>query len=82
MSTWPTARVDRARGQDAGGEQHERDVQRGLVGEDAVGLLAVLAQRLAVVGGQDDQGRPSRRASSSGASRGSSAASAAATSPR
>ncbi len=37
--------------------QDERDVERRVVGEIAVGRLAVLAEGLAVVGGVDD-GRP------------------------
>ena len=53
--------VTRARGDDPGGEQpgvveDEGHPQRRLVGEDAVGRLAVVAQALAVVRGEHDQG--------------------------
>ncbi len=47
--------ADLARRQAIGQPQDQRHAQRGVVEQDAVGLLAVLAQALPVVGRQDDQ---------------------------
>ena len=55
MSTWPPAA---RRGPAAlPAPEHERHLERRLVGEEAVRQLAVLAERLAVVGGHDHQRR-------------------------
>ena len=70
-----------ARPRQAGRVEDQRHAQRRLVGEQAVRPLAVLAEALAVVGGDDHQRVVGAAASSSGARSGSSAASAAATSP-
>ena len=67
MSRWRTGRVDRRPPARVRPRDHTRDdqrhVQRGLVGEHAVRRFAVLAQALAVVGGDDDQRRPRERRS-------------------
>jgi len=47
---------DPRRAQQARAVEDEGDMQGGLVGEDAVGLLAVLTPRLAMIAGQDQEG--------------------------
>ena len=78
----PHGRADHPRAKRARRVDDQGHAQGGLVGEDAVGVLAVLAQRLAVVGGERRRGcAPSAPAARSGSSSGPRAASAAATSP-
>ena len=72
MSMWQTFASDTAGLQPGHGED-ERDVERGVVGEIAVGRFAVLAQGFAVVGREDDDGpvpEPPVRRGSRGASPG------------
>ena len=57
----PHGGADDPRGQEPRRAKDERHAQGRLVGEDAVRRLAVLAERLAVVGGEDDE-RPLTRA--------------------
>src|SRR4029079_11403536 len=45
-----------ARREEARGVEDQRDAERGVVREDPVRLLAVFAQALAVIAGEDDQG--------------------------
>ena len=54
-STCRTGVADDSRGQEPRRAKHERHAQGRLVGEDAVRRLAVLAERLAVVGREDDE---------------------------
>ena len=62
MSTWRRREVSRPRSHEAGTPQDQWNVQRRLVGEEAMSDFSVVAEGLAVVRSQDEQDRRGRRA--------------------